>query len=94
MSYESSDPERGDVYDELFVITEYVGSYNELEEQIEDIDGVFKASVSLNNSDHPEDPINGGVNVEIKYDTIETDRTQISLFIEDFENTVGEAVSG
>ena len=94
MEYESSDPKRGDVYEELFEVTGYDGSYTELEKLIEELTGVFEASVTLNKHAHPQDLIEGNTSITIIYDTLETDRTQICLWIEDFENTTGKATSG
>lgn len=93
MEYESSDPKRGDVYEERFEVSEYDGSYTELEDLIEDLTGVFEASVELNKHAHPQDLIEGNAGITIIYDTLETDRTQICLYIEDFNNTTGKATS-
>lgn len=79
---------------ELFEIRSYSGIPRDLEETIEELTGVQSVSLYSNhNGEEYHEVQSQSVKMEISYDPIETDRTQIVLNIEEFENVGGEVTN-
>jgi hypothetical protein len=80
-----------EVFVEKFTIESYTGIKGKIGRRVEDrVDGIKSASIKSDHSDAYVE--NHQVELEIKYDAIETDRTQICLIIEEFDSVGGKVM--
>lgn len=86
-----SEPDK-ELFKEAFRIRSYTGDTTELGEKIEEkVNGVKSVFVSA--SQNPSYAESESVDVDIKYDPIETDRTQVSDEIEEFDGVDSKVTS-